>query len=199
MLEFAEFLFCFSLRVKHIFFDFMNTVYDVTLVLYGNSRVELGVFANPATGAPVRGLRVHGQCEEVHCSLLRFYSSNEPEYILELSLPVSFVHVKENAEFATSSNGHLTSKFGVLVSGSGKVNLGDASFDSMNVTALGSGSVTGIGRVDTSVVSSNGSATISGFYIQKELIDGCDPTAKISVFGRPGVQKRCRYTVLSIQ
>lgn len=75
----------------------MNTVYDVTLVLYGNSQVELGVFADPATGALLRGLRVKGRCEEVHCSLLRFRSSNEPEYILELNLPVAFVHVKETA------------------------------------------------------------------------------------------------------
>lgn len=93
----------------------------------------------------------------------------------------------------------MTPKFGVLASGNGKVNLGDASFESMNATALGNSSVTGIGRVGTSILSANGSATISGFYILKELIDGCDPTASISVFAKPGIRARSRYTMVSTQ
>lgn len=177
----------------------MNMVDDVTLILYGTARVELGEFVHPATGARVAGLYVHGRCEEIHRSLLRFTPSSDEPFILELNLPVSFVHVREFSEFATSSRGLVTSKFGMLVSGNAKANLGDATFQVLNATVLGNGQLSGIGTVEISTLSANGSAQISGFSILKELNDGCDPTASISVFARSGVRAHSRYTKISVQ
>ena len=177
----------------------MDYAPGVMLVLYGKSWAKTETYVNPESGVSVHGLLICGKHEVVDRSLLRVFSSHEEPHFFPLDFPISFVHARENSEFTTSRSGFLTSRFGVLASLNAKINLGDASFEGLNVTAIGSSGVTGIGAARTSILSANGTSCISGFCILEELVDGGDPTASIHVFGRPGVRKRSRYTVLTIQ